>query len=117
MTQLHLLDEAVARHDDAEWSRHALELIRQRPARARPTPTCCGSTCRCSTGIDVYLKDESTHPTGQPGSTGWRARCSCTALCNGRIRRDTPIVEASSGSTAISEAYFARACSACRSTP
>jgi cysteine synthase A len=29
-------------------------------------------------------------------------------LCNGRIRKDTPIIEASSGSTAISEAYFAR---------
>ncbi|STQ43438.1 Cysteine synthase [Ewingella americana] len=29
-------------------------------------------------------------------------------LCNGWIRENTPIIEASSGSTAISEAYFAR---------
>lgn len=29
-------------------------------------------------------------------------------LCNGRIRRGQPIIEASSGSTAISEAYFAQ---------
>jgi cysteine synthase len=29
-------------------------------------------------------------------------------VCNGRIREGAPIVEASSGSTAVSEAYFAR---------
>src|SRR5262249_59049357 len=29
------------------------------------------------------------------------------ALCNGHIREGTPVVEASSGSTAVSEAYFA----------
>jgi cysteine synthase A len=30
------------------------------------------------------------------------------ALCNGWIKQDTPIIESSSGSTAVSEAYFAR---------
>ena len=30
------------------------------------------------------------------------------ALCNGWIGKDTPIIESSSGSTAVSEAYFAR---------
>jgi cysteine synthase A len=29
-------------------------------------------------------------------------------LCNGQIQQDTPIIEASSGSTGISEAYFSR---------
>jgi cysteine synthase len=37
------------------------------------------------------------------------------ALCNGRIDEDTTVVEASSGSTAVSEAYFAH-CWASRSS-
>jgi cysteine synthase A len=57
--------------------------------------------------VTVYLKDESTHPTG---SLKHRLARSLFyyGLCNGRIGPGTPIIEASSGSTAISEAYFAR---------
>jgi cysteine synthase A len=58
-------------------------------------------------GIDLYLKDESTHPTGSLKHRLARS-LFLSALCNGQIRSDTPIVEASSGSTAVSEAYFAR---------
>jgi cysteine synthase A len=58
-------------------------------------------------GIDLYLKDESTHPTGSLKHRLARS-LFLYALCNGQIRSDTPIVEASSGSTAVSEAYFAR---------
>ena len=58
-------------------------------------------------GISVYLKDESTHPTG---SLKHRLARSLIlyGICNGLIGRDTTLVEASSGSTAVSEAYFAR---------
>ena len=58
-------------------------------------------------GVDVYFKDESTHPSG---SLKHRLARSLLlyGLCNGLIGPATTIVEASSGSTAISEAYFAR---------
>lgn len=56
---------------------------------------------------DLYLKDESTHPTGSLKHRLARS-LFLYGLCNGHIRPDTPIIESSSGSTAISEAYFAR---------
>ena len=61
----------------------------------------------CLDGVDLYLKDESTHPSG---SLKHRLARSLIlyGLCNGWIKKDTPIIESSSGSTAISEAYFAR---------
>ena len=58
-------------------------------------------------GIDIYLKDESTHPTGSLKHRLARS-LFLFALCNGWIQQDTPIIESSSGSTAVSEAYFAR---------
>jgi cysteine synthase A len=58
-------------------------------------------------GITLYLKDESTHPTGSLKHRLARS-LFLYGLCNGWIRRDSLVVDASSGSTAISEAYFAR---------
>ena len=58
-------------------------------------------------GIDLYLKDESTHPTGSLKHRLARS-LFLYALCNGHVRQNMPVVEASSGSTAVSEAYFAR---------
>ena len=57
--------------------------------------------------IDLYLKDESTHPTGSLKHRLARS-LFLYALCNGWIGPTTTVVEASSGSTAVSEAYFAR---------
>ncbi|PQZ85670.1 PLP-dependent cysteine synthase family protein [Arthrobacter sp. MYb222] len=58
-------------------------------------------------GIELYLKDESVHPTG---SLKHRLARSLIlyGLVNGKIDEGTTLVEASSGSTAVSEAYFAR---------
>ncbi|MEZ5209833.1 MULTISPECIES: PLP-dependent cysteine synthase family protein [unclassified Gordonia (in: high G+C Gram-positive bacteria)] len=58
-------------------------------------------------GIDLYLKDESTHPTGSLKHRLARS-LFLYGLCNGWIREGAPVIEASSGSTAVSEAYFAR---------
>ncbi len=58
-------------------------------------------------GIDFYLKDESTHPTGSLKHRLARS-LFLYALCNGLIHKGSTVVEASSGSTAVSEAYFAR---------
>ncbi len=58
-------------------------------------------------GIDVYLKDESSHPTGSLKHRLARS-LFLYALSNGWLREGAPVIEASSGSTAVSEAYFAR---------
>lgn len=57
--------------------------------------------------ITLYLKDESSHPTGSLKHRLARS-LFLYAICNGKIGPNTTIVEASSGSTAVSEAYFAR---------
>jgi cysteine synthase A len=64
-----------------------------------PLPTC--------PDIDFYLKDESIHPSGSLKHRLARS-LFLYAICNGWIVEGTPVVEASSGSTAISEAYFAK---------
>lgn len=58
-------------------------------------------------GIDLYLKDESVHPTGSLKHRLARS-LFLYGLVNGRIAERTTIVDASSGSTAVSEAYFSR---------
>ena len=60
-----------------------------------------------SGNIHLYLKDESTHPTGSLKHRLARS-LFLYGLCNGQIHQATTIVESSSGSTAISEAYFAK---------
>lgn len=58
-------------------------------------------------GIDVYLKDESSHPTGSLKHRLARS-LFLYALTSGWLGRDSTVIEASSGSTAVSEAYFSR---------
>ncbi len=57
-------------------------------------------------GVDLYLKDEATHPTG---SLKHRLARSLIlyGLCSGKIGPETTLIEASSGSTAVSVSYFA----------
>jgi cysteine synthase A len=59
-------------------------------------------------GVDValYLKDETTHITGSLKHRLARS-LFLYGLCNGWIDDNTTVIEASSGSTAVSEAYFA----------
>ncbi|CKQ57293.1 cysteine synthase/cystathionine beta-synthase [Mycobacterium tuberculosis] len=56
--------------------------------------------------VELYLKDETTHITGSLKHRLARS-LFLYALCNGWINENTTVVEASSGSTAVSEAYFA----------
>ena len=58
-------------------------------------------------GIELYFKDESSHPTGSLKHRLARS-LFLYALANGWLREGRPVIEASSGSTAVSEAYFAR---------
>lgn len=58
-------------------------------------------------GVDVYFKDESSHPTGSLKHRLARS-LFLYALANGWLHAGSTVIEASSGSTAVSEAYFAR---------
>jgi cysteine synthase A len=60
-----------------------------------------------SVGVDLYLKDESTHITGSLKHRLARS-LFLYSLCNGWLSDGTTVIESSSGSTAVSEAYFAR---------
>jgi cysteine synthase A len=90
------------------WLHSAIALIEadyQRSADTHLIPL--RLPCYAQWGIDLYLKDESTHPTGSLKHRLARS-LFLYALCNGWVREGSTIVEASSGSTAVSEAYFAR---------
>lgn len=56
--------------------------------------------------VQLYLKDETTHITGSLKHRLARS-LFLYGLCNGWIGEGTTVIEASSGSTAVSEAYFA----------
>ena len=58
-------------------------------------------------GVHVYLKDESSHPTGSLKHRLARS-LFLYSLCNGWLHEKSTVIESSSGSTAVSEAYFAR---------
>ena len=58
-------------------------------------------------GIDFYFKDEASHPSGSLKHRLARS-LYLYALCNGRLLAGQAVVDASSGCTAISEAWFAR---------
>lgn len=93
---------------DGSWLSRAIGLIEADYLRSADThliPLPLPAFARH--GIDFYLKDESTHPTGSLKHRLARS-LFLYALCNGWVREGSTIVEASSGSTAVSEAYFAR---------
>ncbi|GAA2492377.1 PLP-dependent cysteine synthase family protein [Winogradskya humida] len=91
---------------DRDWERNAISLVEADANRSADTHL-LPFPLPSSWGVDLYLKDESSHPTGSLKHRLARS-LFLYALCNGWIGPDTPIVEASSGSTAVSEAYFAR---------
>jgi len=100
--------EQLDRCDDAarEWTREAIALVEADANRSADTHL-LPFPLPASWGIDLYLKDESSHPTGSLKHRLARS-LFLYALCNGWIGPHTTVVEASSGSTAVSEAYFAR---------
>src|SRR5690349_18266444 len=100
----HLIDHHPETTIDRDWTAmaiHRLEADSRRSADTHlvklPLPGL----------VDLYLKDESSHPTGSLKHRLARS-LFLYALCNGWIGPRTTVVEASSGSTAVSEAYFAR---------
>ncbi|QIE45929.1 PLP-dependent cysteine synthase family protein [Pseudohalocynthiibacter aestuariivivens] len=90
----------------ARWIVEAIEKIEADVRRSSDTHL-LKLTLPKLKGVDIYLKDESTHPTGSLKHRLARS-LFLYALCNGKITEGTPVIEASSGSTAVSEAYFAQ---------
>ncbi|MBK0124281.1 PLP-dependent cysteine synthase family protein [Pantoea sp. S61] len=88
------------------WVRHAINEINADFQRSADTHL-IRFALEDFPGIRFYLKDESTHPSGSLKHRLARS-LFLYGLANGWIRENTPIIEASSGSTAVSEAYFAR---------
>ncbi|MGE3990280.1 PLP-dependent cysteine synthase family protein [Pseudorhodoplanes sp.] len=88
------------------WTRRAIDLLEAEGRRSADTHLISLDLPRLP-GIAFYFKDESTHPTGSLKHRLARS-LFLYAICNGEVREGSTIVEASSGSTAVSEAYYAR---------
>jgi cysteine synthase A len=89
-----------------DWVDEAIRLVEADANRSADTHLVC-FPLPGRPNVDLYLKDESTHPTGSLKHRLARS-LFLYALCNGQIAEGTTVIEASSGSTAVSEAYFAR---------
>jgi len=94
------------RHTGRRWVHEALECLAQEAARSADTHL-LKLNFPGFHGIDFYFKDEASHPSGSLKHRLARS-LYLYALCNGRLGPDQTVVDASSGSTAISEAWFAR---------
>jgi cysteine synthase A len=99
----------AARSRPRPWVDNAVRLIEADTRRSAdthlvryPLPTAWCDGC----DVQLYLKDETTHITGSLKHRLARS-LFLYALCNGWIGEGTTVIEASSGSTAVSEAYFA----------
>ena len=92
--------------NDRAWVAEAVAALQREAARSADTHL-LHVTFAGFPGIDFYFKDEAAHPTGSLKHRLARS-LFLYALCNGRLRPGQAVVDASSGSTAISEAWFAR---------
>ena len=97
------------RGTDRRWVDNAVRLIEADARRSAdthllryPLPSAWSSRV----DVHLYLKDETTHITGSLKHRLARS-LFLYGLCNGWISEATTVIEASSGSTAVSEAYFA----------
>jgi cysteine synthase A len=90
---------------DRDWVKHAIGILAGDGRRSADTHL-VKPVFRGLTGLSIYLKDESTHPTGSLKHRLARS-LFLYGICNGKIAEGTTLIEASSGSTAVSEAYFA----------
>jgi cysteine synthase A len=91
------------------WTDNAIRLIEADARRSADTHLLrypLPAAWSADVDVALYLKDETTHITGSLKHRLARS-LFLYGLCNGWIGADTTVVEASSGSTAVSEAYFA----------
>ncbi|WP_432513386.1 PLP-dependent cysteine synthase family protein [Kineococcus sp. SYSU DK001] len=96
----------MSSHEDRDWVHTAVRVVQADANRSADTHLRVFDL-PADWGVRLYLKDESTHPTGSLKHRLARS-LFLFGLSNGDITAGTTLVEASSGSTAVSEAYFAR---------
>ena len=96
---------AAAEASSRAWIRTATERLAADYARSADTHL-IRLESRHNADVAVYLKDESSHPSGSLKHRLARS-LFLYGIANGWIREGRTVIEASSGSTAISEAYFA----------
>ena len=97
--------QSRSRAVDRAWIAESVAFLAEERRRAADTPM-MRLDCPELAGIDIHIKDETAHPSGSLKHRLAHA-LFVHAICNGEIGPDTPVIEASSGSTAISEAWFA----------
>jgi cysteine synthase A len=95
-----------ARQTDRAWADEAIRKINAENNRSADTHL-YSLPLPEHWGVQLYLKDESTHRTGSLKHRLARS-LFLYGLVSGWISEGTTIVEASSGSTAVSEAYFSQ---------
>jgi cysteine synthase A len=93
-------------HDDRYWVAERINQLLAESAQCPDTPM---RELRLSAfpRIRFLLKDETEHPTGSLKHRLARS-LFLYALCSGRLQPGQGVIDASSGSTAISEAWFAQ---------
>jgi cysteine synthase A len=107
----------ASRSQPRQWADDAVRLIEADARRSAdthllryPLPSAWiaypGRNSSAGPDVQLYLKDETTHITGSLKHRLARS-LFLYGLCNGWITEGTTVIEASSGSTAVSEAYFA----------
>ena len=103
---MHAVADAPGDVDGRSWTAQAVDALQREAARSADTHLLHAAFPGLP-GIDCYFKDEASHPTGSLKHRLARS-LYLYALCNGRLRKGHAVVDASSGSTAISEAWFGR---------
>ncbi|OON83023.1 hypothetical protein B1H18_01405 [Streptomyces tsukubensis] len=91
--------------DERGWVNARIRQIRALPYK--PTPMLELELPTRLRGSRLLVKNESVHPSGSHKHRLAEA-LYLNALANGWLVHDSPVVEASSGSTAISEAWFSK---------
>ena len=110
-SKVHKPEEKGSHHNEGQsdrrtWNNHAIKVIEADYHRSADTHLILHSFL-AGPNIRIYFKDESSHPTGSLKHRLARS-LFLYALSNNWIGPETTVIEASSGSTAVSEAYFAR---------
>ncbi|GAA2355618.1 PLP-dependent cysteine synthase family protein [Streptomyces violaceusniger] len=88
------------------WAADAIRRVRTGGLHLTPTPL-RPLPLLAVRDVEIYIKDESAHPTGSMKYRLVRAMF-CEAIASGAIRSDTPVIAATSGAVAVAGAHFAR---------
>lgn len=108
MSIVETLHEKLPSNSDPnrDWTCRAIDMLLGDQRRSADTHL-ISTYFKGLDGISIYFKDESTHPSGSLKHRLARS-LFLYGLSNGWIGPETTLVDASSGSTAVSEAYFAQ---------